>query len=820
MFFIAALSGRRHQRWGFASDGTVLGEIVGEVYMPLQVLDTEGFMVEIVYADGRHDTALPYNLSRGRYGVIGDVSVYAVPADGSKIEKIVFHNKMLDTDCSIAAVTLNQTAERLLPQLMLPQLMLPQKAQSIERKVGQEQCITLQGDRLIVNNGSIEAEFDTAAGLRLLKLQNGWIPVASHRADSVLKLREADGTLSDNFETVSVECERTSVSVHLENEAMYFTVTLCIEEENTIQWKLSVTNCGNETFTKGIVFPCVSGLSYQNQADSWYFFPKYQNINSNETVFMYEESAPTFPMQFFDVYSPAQQGGLSVTTRERECLTRIYALEKDENGISFFVEYPRAYSHIEPDSVFHGSPTLFTAHSGDWRFAFKQYTDWLADWYEPHDAQDKQWYRECFWLLTEYSDFVVEDVKICKYPTWYDGTTNHFAFNDILEEQKSITGCYPDILHLWSSWMYIMRDGKHTARWGNNGGVDYDNYGGVENLKQALHNVIDEKGVQISLYYHPTLLSATYPELRHFYDTALAENDIGDTIKIGEDTYRMCHANDEWREHAIEVFRKAYEDLKIPLLYVDEFSLRIENRCYAKNHGHSVPSNLLQTDHDFITRLKEVMPKEVVLYGEYTAVDIYAGYIDCNISYYVTDNVVDMVETSWRADDGDDSLGRVYLNLYRFAFPKIVQLILPSAMRHLSWHPQKFIFFNGEAVYDSFWDCEESAGLAYQVRAQKLKKQYADCFTSDHPMPLVQTLTPAVCANCFPGKDRTLYTLYNRAYTTYRGALLSVSHQSGNRYYDAWNDRELSYELCDGKAILNIEIDALQVGCIVIEENR
>lgn len=160
-----------------------------------------------------------------------------------------------------------------------------------------------------------------------------------------------------------------------------------------------------------------------------------------------------------------------------------------------------------------------------------------------------------------------------------------------------------------------------------------------------------------------------------------------------------------------------------------------------------------------------------------------ARYLDCNISYYIIDSVVDMIETAWRGDDGDDRLGRVFTDMYRFAFPKIVQLVLPMAMRNLSWHPQKFLFFNGEAIYDSFWDCEESAGLAFTVKAYHLKKKYADCFSSDEPEAMIDTASPAICANRFPGKGRTVYTLYNRAYTTYRGVVLRVPHAEGNQLF-------------------------------------
>ena len=281
----------------------------------------------------------------------------------------------------------------------------------------------------------------------------------------------------------------------------------------------------------------------------------------------------------------------------------------------------------------------------------------------------------------------------------------------------------------------------------------------------------------------------------------------------------MCHAEEKFREASLSMYPRVYKDLGIPLLYVDEFSLRIGNRCYEETHGHHVPSNLLQTDREYITRLKDIMPEEVVLYGEYAAADVNARYIDCNISYYILDSIVDMIETTKRANDGDDRLSRVFMHAYRFAFPGIVQLILPMAMRNISWHPQKFLFFNAEAIYDSFWDCEESRGQDFTVHAYKLKKKYQDCFTSDNPEMLVETESPAICMNKWPSNDgkRITYTVYNRAYSTFRGTAIKVPYVDGATYYDAWNEKELEYTVKDGFAEIYLEIGAQEMGCIVVE---
>ena len=812
LYFVMSLSGMRHQRWGFATDGTILGAYTGDVTMPLYVDDTEGFLVEIVYADGKTDTALPMNLSCGKHGVLGDMGVYAVPADGSEVKSVIFHNRKLDSDLSLVALTVNETGERMMPELLNPEM--PEK---IQHKIGTEKKIALDGDILTIKNGAISMKVDVKDGLNLLEMTNDFIPNSSVKKTAMLKVRESDGNVVEKFELLSAKADESGAEISYKYGVLEFKITASLYEENDIKWDMVATNTSDAAIKTGIIFPCVSGINYASSTDNWYFFPKYQNIESNETTFIYEESAPSFPMQFLDVYSPSQQGGLAFTTQERDLVTRKYAFEKDEEGVSFYVEYPEIYGDIAAGESFVGAPSLFTAHEGDWRKSFLIYKKWLDSWYEPYKCQDKQWYKECFWLLAEIHDFF-ETEEMLKLPCWYNSEKKEFNFEKILEEQKEIAGCYPDILHMWSWTNQTTPEGKFSQSWGNFGTTDYDQYGGREAFKNELHRIQDEKGVKMSLYMHPTLLTDIYPQAEKFFPRHRVINDLGDFISLGQHTYRMCHANDEWRQHAIQMYPRVYKDLDIPLLYIDEWSLRIENRCYGADHGHSVPSSLLKTDRNFIQDLKDIMPEEVVLYGEYAAVDINARYIDCNISYYIIDSVVDMIETAWRAGDGEDGgLGRIFTNMYRFAFPKIVQLILPMAMRNLSWHPQKFMFFNAEAIYDSFWDNEESAGLDFTVKAYKLKKKYADCFTADEPEGMVDTLTPAICANKFPGKGRTVYTIYNRAYNTFRGKALKVEHIEGAEYYDAWNEKPLKVEIKDGYAEIYLEVDAQQMGCIEIK---
>ncbi|MBR2021828.1 MAG: hypothetical protein IJ939_05265, partial [Clostridia bacterium] len=74
IYFILTLSGKRWLRVKYGSDPTILGVGSCDISEPLKLVDTEFFMAEVVYKDGRRDTHLPLNLCSGRHGIAGDIS--------------------------------------------------------------------------------------------------------------------------------------------------------------------------------------------------------------------------------------------------------------------------------------------------------------------------------------------------------------------------------------------------------------------------------------------------------------------------------------------------------------------------------------------------------------------------------------------------------------------------------------------------------------------------------------------------------------------------------------------------------------------------
>lgn len=804
IYFVLYMDGKIYERIDYcAPDTTILGQARDEVFKPICVNDIERFAILVEYEDGMIDECFPQNVKTGRHEIMGETGVYGVPLHNKKVVSISFETRMRETDISLLAVTCNTDA----PKRLLP--MFAERKREAEKQFNKKPVFELAEDILRIQNGGFVCEIDTLKGLWVKETKSAFCN-GFRMSGAMLKIRDGD-EIVDCFERISIEAGEKEVVAVFRYENLKITTYFRFYDQDGIVMQMEAENCGDTDKRVGILFPVLDDVCYRTPEDTWYFLPKYQNTESNGTCYVYEESAPSYPMQFMDLFSPTEGAGLALLTRERETKTRKYALIKQDGITQAFIEYPSMYGNITPQSVFKGSETVLFVHTGDWRASYMEYKNWLRTWYEPYKCQNKLWYRQRFWLLAEIIDFI-ENTNVYNLPVWYDKETKTYRFKEIMKEISELYGETPDILHLWA-WTWSSNH-EHML-WGNFGESDYERIGGLENFRNALYEVSEETGAEISLYMHPTLLSDVYPQTEEYWPQLKVKNEAGNYITCLGDSWRMCHANRTWRNYVLDMYKRVYKDIGTRLFYVDEFSLRTKNRCFSDEHGHPVPSNLLKTDREFISALRDETPEDIVLYGEYYAADINARYIDCNISYYILDSINNMIENGVHAGDGSDIYGRVFTDIYRFAFPKIVQLILPMAMRNETWHPLKATFFNGEAVYDSFWDAEETKGREFMAHSYRIKKHYADCFSSDEPETMIEGVTDAVCINRFPGNGRTVYTLYNRSYHTYQGDVLCVPYHEGAEYRDVWNDKEVEVTVQDGFACVSTTITAQAVGAIV-----
>ena len=129
----------------------------------------------------------------------------------------------------------------------------------------------------------------------------------------------------------------------------------------------------------------------------------------------------------------------------------------------------------------------------------------------------------------------------------------------------------------------------------------------------------------------------------------------------------------------------------------------------------------------------------------------------------------------------------------------------------------KWVFFNGEGIW---LEGEATEWFAPETRAAIRKchailRAHKDAFTSDQPVPLVQTEMAGVYANFFPAERKTVHTLYNSRHRTVRGEVLAVKARPGARYFDAWHDVPLTPKRRDGSDVVSLTLGPRDVGCVV-----
>ena len=80
---------------------------------------------------------------------------------------------------------------------------------------------------------------------------------------------------------------------------------------------------------------------------------------------------------------------------------------------------------------------------------------------------------------------------------------------------------------------------------------------------------------------------------------------------------------------------------------------------------------------------------------------------------------------------------------------------------------------------------------------------------------MIDTDCAGVYCNAFPGGKETVWTLWNGRYRTVRGRVLTLGHEEGATYRDAWNDRALTPRIDGGRAVIELEIGPRDIGVVV-----
>ncbi len=276
----------------------------------------------------------------------------------------------------------------------------------------------------------------------------------------------------------------------------------------------------------------------------------------------------------------------------------------------------------------------------------------------------------------------------------------------------------------------------------------------------------------------------------------------------------LCTGYRPWLDHYFNEIVKLQSDTDAKAIYLDVFPRG--NTCHDEKHGHEIPLWPERLNRQMIERLRGEMPDSVALFAEYPFSDVSAQYADGFLTYYNLDPE-DHFGPTFDRDDRAPRSAEAPFALNRYLFPGLKQFAFPCGISYHNAGQQKIPFLNGDAIYDSTWWLRGDRIQDMLVRALEIQRAYTDCFTTRTPQPRIPTEKAGIVANAFPGEKRTVWTLYNTRYSTWRGESLSMEHQAGARYRDLWNDRDLEPEIRNGRAILSVPLDPQGLGCIVQE---
>ena len=558
-----------------------------------------------------------------------------------------------------------------------------------------------------------------------------------------------------------------------------------------IELTLEIRNASAKPLKVLPTFPVLRGLSAGGDPQQLgYCFPRLGAAISTLPTSQIAIYGAHFPVQFVDVYYPGA-GGIYLMTHDTESWGKTFWLNKNTEVEMGVYHQDRT---MQPGETWTLPPAVIGAHKGDWHEALHAYRQWVATWYKPAVPR-KQWFREVF----NFSQDMLS--KRSGYSGMFDPKTKQFSISEHLREDAKYVGGV-DYLHIFD-WYAGGEDQEH----GLGDYEPWDYFGGADRLKSEIAK-IKNMGIPVGVY-----IQGVFIDKRGKIGTAHAKE--WEMLKADLKPYpfpwvtlsAICAYPPAWQDHLVQTYERINRLLDPSGLYMDSVGWG-DWLCYNPNHGHPVPGPRAKGEVELVRRIRAAVPANKVTYSEELGSDVATQYSDGTFTY--------------SSQQADPKLSPTRINLSRFMFPdyKAFGMLWNDLRAGDDVHLAKQIFFSGDGFYiGTDIPAIFSVELAPFVKhAHQILRQHRDAFTSLAPEPLVPTLNTEVYANRFPGKNKTVWTFYNSAFTTVRGEMLEVAHVPGTRYHDAWNGRPIQPRIVGDKAIISLEIGPHDVGCLVALE--
>lgn len=775
---------------------------------PLRLDDLENISVELRYDDNSAVRAFPYSVEEDGFFLTGRfASPYAVTLDPSKkLEKAIIHFNSYTANLCLAAATISNTrpdfANYLFPKA---------------KKQFAVQPLPKQDKNAVLENGMLKMNgfvFDVSDCFSLVQMDNAQISPASG-----LEIRIGNDFFTGRdftVDSVTVNDNSARLSLHGKTKEIGFVqiaLTLSLNERGGIVWEGSVINNGTEKKAIQVAPGAICGLRWSGTEDDMVFFPRMRTEISGSNASYRAAYGQEFLHQFMDFYNNAGKGALMLLVDNRANDKLEFLAAKQAGEISAKILMQKDFAVLEAGASAKLPKITWQPHGGDWHTAAAAYREFLSEFYKPTIAQNHDYFlnamvNNCYhttntlsWRWYHVPPLLSKDKK-----TWYIDEVNDF-------ETKHL-GHKVDFIHLW--WSY--NDAEDRFQYGQwSSPAFYAQSGGLESFREAIRHYQEDLNIPVSLYTISDRVRNLDVQNTGFDSAKMVRSyPDGSQLKNETESY-TCLGSDAWLDYAVADLAKLMKDTGAKILYSDVVSTFNTTTCHNPNHGHEVPANCIKSDLKFMSRLRKALPEDASIWTEYPQPDTTSMYSDGAISYYFQELQYFFAPVCDISDVRTAREFEIPLGIVRFLIPTYKIFPLPVGMEAGNKPSQiDAVFFNGEAFHEDTWFMHESNARARLNKALDIKKQYMDCFMSASPEAHVQTLTGSIYANRFPGKGRTLWTLFNAAaITAVDIPAIAIPHVDGAKYLDVWNDTAITPEIVDGMAIIRTTIDPQHTGAVV-----
>ena len=705
----------------------------------------------------------------------------------------------------------------------------------------------LTKDGFIVENALLQARFSTKAGLQMQSLRHELLNrnVLTNPALTKLFLLEIDGKRygAANWQVKKVTLVKSGASTRgvavdlflpAQSLAARFTISA---ETSDFRFGLNVINRSSEARTWKTAFPHLAGVQLSPRAsDDSYLFPYNGGImgplDANLRTAYGEGSAW---WQMIDLFSPSGGAGFSVRVADANGMYKAPALRKGiapragaeitaigygtapallwKNSLDAAPGLAVTYEYLARTRAagkgFAPPDAVLTAHSGDWKNAMREYSQWAhktwkwrafsshldnvwnigtIGWGANHLDNGESVYTSIFRDGKFRTDFLDPNNDALEPYAWWEWSDKGPWETPLrpAEAAREIWGTpFYDFIK-----NYIGTDGAtQNLGYSQNMG-DYKphaSWGGLPAFHAYLA-ALKKRGVAPLLYTCPPLADANsdmgkkYGAKYGVVNPLIAPGQVAakNTPKdyVGSfGSYNMCFDNADYPPIVAQQMARVLHDTGADGIRMDVLG----NANYAcsnplHKHLYAEPGHneYLRASARLAALTRAAVDKSApgaALTSEFPGYDFMCHNLDGALVY----------ETSWNLASVQ-TLRPLPVNLLRFYFPEFKTFDLDDL------EPTTRV--PGSAAF-RFWNGMAAFGIPHAPREHQILKDNGDAFNAPGAQPLISTLLPRVYANRFTSGDKTLFMLINRREFTVNAPLLALPLRADQHVFDLTNGREI-----------------------------